>query len=202
MTSLYNMDFIYTCGLVFMGLFLVLGTTDGIYFHLIKYRLHTKDESLFEHRIHSTRGILLGICGALLFSNILTRDLVTGLVALSAVIVMDLALEIVDIYVEKESRATMGGISQTEMVLHVFASSFRMAGLVMLTIVASNREFSEMISLLGLAASAAAMLIGAMGFAPVKSGSKSGRLHPRRSSPLTGSGEALASGSSLPSTPR
>ena len=168
MTSSYNIDTLQSLGFLFAGLFLILGLFDGIYFHLIKYKLHLYPESALEHRIHSARGILLGVIGYALFSApIHGSDFNPSKIILALpIIALDLALEVLDIYIEKKSRAHLGGISSTEMVLHVFASSFRMAAIVLLIIVALERGFSQSVNLVGSSISVVAALIGAAGFLP------------------------------------
>ena len=165
MSVTYSIENLQTLGFVFAGLFLILGAFDGIYFHLIKYKLHLYPESQFEHRIHSVRGILLGLIGAIVFATKTHASPFnnTPLVAAMILITIDLVLEVIDIYVEKISRAAMGGVSSTEMVLHVFASSFRMAAIVLLMIVATDRGFSPVVNVAGQTVSYIALVIGAAG---------------------------------------
>lgn len=157
-----------TIGFVFAGLFLVLGAFDGIYFHLIKYKLHLHSESRLEHLIHSVRGILLAFLGFLIFS-IPAHDFPIDAFRLTmalGIVAIDLVLEIIDIYVERASRANLGGVSSSEMVLHVFASSCRMSALVLLMIVARDVGFSPAVNFLGVATSFVAFCVGVGGLIP------------------------------------
>ena len=115
-----------TLAAVFLGVFCVLGAFDGLYFHMIKFKLHLRPQSRTEHLIHTARAFFF-VPIALLFFAFDTRGslLVFGLF----LVLCDLALEVVDILIEKESRRSLGGISSTECAVHVFASSFRMAAL-------------------------------------------------------------------------
>jgi len=162
------LDLMQNLGFISGGLFVVLGAFDGIYFHIVKYQLHRFAESRLEHLIHGLRGVLLAATGFLLFSNAHKDSpyLSTALAACIAVVAVDLALEVCDIYVEKASRANLGGISSTEMVLHVFASSFRLAALTLLLTVAYARGFSETVQPLGLILSGVALVVSLITLIP------------------------------------
>ena len=107
-------------------LFSLLGAFDGIYFHMVKYKLHEHPPAKFEHQIHTFRGLLF-IPIALIFFvwNSSGMLLWFGLTLL----LIDFIAEIVDIMVEKEARKELGGISSAETVIHVTATGFRMAAL-------------------------------------------------------------------------
>jgi hypothetical protein len=174
MSYVVSTEILQFLGFVFAGLFVVLGAFDGIYFHLIKYKLHTFPESKFEHQIHSVRGILLALIGGLVLMTSKHEVLPVEVGALSTslklamfFIVVDLLLEVVDIYVEKKSRANLGGISSSEMVLHVFASSFRMAAIVLLLLVAQIEGFSYLVNMIGGSVAVVSFAVGVMGFMPM-----------------------------------
>jgi hypothetical protein len=111
---------------VCLALFCVLGVFDGVYFHLIRFRLHARAESRTEHLIHTVRAFVFVPIAILFFAfDARGRLLLLGLV----VVAIDLVLEVVDILIERRSREGIGGISSAESAVHVFASSFRMAAL-------------------------------------------------------------------------
>ena len=107
-------------------LFSLLGAFDGIYFHMLKYKLHEHPPAKFEHQLHTFRGLLF-IPIALIFfvwnSSGILLWLGIGL------LLIDFIAEIIDIMVEKEARKELGGISSAETVIHVTATGFRMAAL-------------------------------------------------------------------------
>ena len=162
-------NIILNIGLVSIGLFLVLGSIDGIYFHLIKYKLHLHSESRLEHIVHTTRGITLGLITYLIMSHSLhsNPEFTTALYLAAGLIVCDLALEVVDIYIEKKSRQNLGGVSSHEMVIHVFASSFRMVAIVLLMLVAYSRGFSPPLVLTGSLIAAASVLLSILSISPL-----------------------------------
>ena len=107
-------------------MFALLGAFDGIYFHMLKYKLHEHPPARFEHQIHTFRGLMF-IPIALIFFvwNSSGMLLWLGLTLL----LVDFIAEIVDIMVEKDARKELGGISSAETVIHVTATGFRMAAL-------------------------------------------------------------------------
>ena len=110
-------------------IFSILGAFDGLYYHLIKFQLHKHPSSKTEHLIHTIRGYVFAGIGLLIFAHNSQGSLLYLAIALIAV---DMFLEIVDIKVEKSARAPLGGIDPNESVLHVFASSFKFAAMVLI----------------------------------------------------------------------
>ncbi len=106
--------------------FFALGTFDGLYFHLHVYQLHRWPQSRTEHLIHTARSFVFVPIALLLF-GIDTAG--TALWIGMAFVVGDLGLEVLDILVEKNSRALLGGVSPAESLLHVMATGFRMSAL-------------------------------------------------------------------------
>ena len=52
------MEIIYYLSAIFLVLFMLLATYDGLYLHLWKYELFKREESSFEHKTHTIRAIL------------------------------------------------------------------------------------------------------------------------------------------------
>ena len=48
----------YQIATVSFVLFVLLGAFDGIYFHMIKYRLYEHPPARFEHQLHTFRGLM------------------------------------------------------------------------------------------------------------------------------------------------
>ena len=116
---------------VCLALFGILGAFDGIYFHLIKYKLHRHPPAQFEHKLHTFRGFLFVPIVALFFYwNVAGPLLWLGI----GLLLVDFIAEIIDIAVEKEARSELGGISSAEAAIHVTATGFRMAALAMIMV--------------------------------------------------------------------
>jgi len=97
----------------------LVGSVDGAYFHLQKYKLHTRAESLFEHQLHTCRAGFLCLTALLLF----TLNSGGWLLWLAVLIlVADLIALVWDVWIERQSRATLGGLTSPEYLIHVLAS--------------------------------------------------------------------------------
>jgi hypothetical protein len=46
------MEHLITLSLIFLNLFMIVGAVDLFYFHIWKYKLHTRSESRYEHKLH------------------------------------------------------------------------------------------------------------------------------------------------------
>ncbi len=106
--------------------FVLLSAVDGIYLHLIRYRLHAQPSSWREHLWHTGRAILFTPILLLVFVEQTGGAL---LYAGLAVVALDQGLELLDLLDENESRAPMGGLSTLEYVLHVVITTFRTGAL-------------------------------------------------------------------------
>jgi hypothetical protein len=107
---------------VFLIAFTALSAVDGIYLHLIRYRLHASAASYREHLYHTVRAILFAPILLSLFTSVTGGALLwlaTGLVA------VDQAAELLDMWSEKDSRAPVGGLSSAEYTLHVALTTLR-----------------------------------------------------------------------------
>ena len=121
-----NTDVGYAIATGCLVLFSLLGAFDGIYFHMLKYKLHEHPPAKLEHQIHTFRGWLF-IPIALIFFVWNSSGIVLWLGL--ALLCIDFIAETVDIMVEKEARKELGGISSAETVIHVMATGFRMAAI-------------------------------------------------------------------------
>lgn len=99
---------------------------DGAYFHIWKYKLHTRPESHVEHITHTLNAILFPpIVYLLLYRD--SAGLVLWLAA--ALVVVDVGVESWDVLIERASRASIGGLSSLEYWIHMMAVSLRIGGM-------------------------------------------------------------------------
>ena len=91
---------------------------DGVYFHLSKYKLHTRPDSIVEHFTHTLRAGTMAASAILLFA--LNAG---GLLLWAAFLLIgiDLCVETWDALIEKRSRASLGGLSSLEYLTHAHA---------------------------------------------------------------------------------
>ena len=123
------MDNLYTASAVALAVFLVLAAVDGIYVHLWRYRLHARSASRYEHRLHTVTAVLFaGTLPTLFLWETGGVLLWAGILLIAA----DLAISIVDMVSERDSRAELGGLSTTEYVLHMVIMSARGAALALM----------------------------------------------------------------------
>jgi len=118
------MDHLVIVGFVFLNLFMVLGAVDLFYFHLWKYKLHTRPESRYEHKLHMAFAFLMVPVAMLLYYQNL------GGIALWAAVffvVAALSTELLDVFSENDSRASLGGLSTGEYALHVVLTILKVA---------------------------------------------------------------------------
>ena len=115
-----------TLSIIFLILFALVAAIDGLYYHLWKYRLFARKESIFEHRLHTIRAFLfIPIVYLLFYGNFTGVLLWAGLL----VVGIDLIVELVDVFSENDSRAGLGGLTSAEYAAHVTATTFRIAAL-------------------------------------------------------------------------
>ena len=120
------MSYLVTIGSVFLILFLLVATVDGLYFHLWKYKLFARAESLYEHKLHTIRAFLfIPIVFFLFYADFGGLALWAGMFF----ILLDLAIEMIDVFAENDSRASMGGLTSLEYAAHVAATTFRIAAI-------------------------------------------------------------------------
>jgi hypothetical protein len=108
---------------ILLALFGVLGIFDGLYLHLIKYRLYAHKESRFEHLTHTFRAVLFP---AILYFLYLCEDTVSFFIGLT-VVLLDLLITGIDAYVEKDSRSFMGGLPRWEYIIHLAVNGVHFA---------------------------------------------------------------------------
>ena len=93
-----------------------VGALDGLYFHLWKFRLYARPQSRTEHLTHTARACLLGPILWLAF-------VAPRLDALVALVAVDTAVVLADVWLENESRRDLGGIPRAEYLVHVVANT-------------------------------------------------------------------------------
>lgn len=109
---------------------MVLAIYDGLYLHLWKFELFNKNESEFEHKIHTVRALLFPIIVYFLFVGETKIDLYIGVVFF----ILDLIVLALDAYFEKESREFMNGLPRWEYIIHLFANSLHFASFILIIV--------------------------------------------------------------------
>ncbi len=118
------MEHLVIAGFVFLNLFMVLGAVDLFYYHLWKYKLHTRPESRYEHKLHMAFAFIMVPLALLLYYQNLGG---IGLYAAAFFVVAALSTEVLDVFSENNSRASLGGLSTGEYALHVVLTILKVA---------------------------------------------------------------------------
>lgn len=118
------MDHLVVAGFVFLNLFMLVGTVDLFYYHIWKYKLHTRPESRYEHKLHMAFAFLMVPLAYLLYyQNVGGWALWAGVFFVLAA----LATEMLDVFTEGDSRASLGGLSTGEYSIHVATTILKVA---------------------------------------------------------------------------
>lgn len=118
--------------------FAALALVDGLYLHIIKYKLYSQPESRFEHLTHSIRAILFpAILYFLFVKQGSSASFYLGILLVCA----DIGVLGIDAFVEKDSRAFMGGLPRWEYILHLFVNGFHFASIAVF--LALKLDFTE-----------------------------------------------------------
>ena len=121
------MEHLVILGFVFLNLFMALGAVDLFYFHIWKYKLHTRPESRYEHKMHMAFAFLMvPLAYFLYYQNFGGIALWAGVFFVAAA----LGTELLDVFSENDSRASLGGLSTPEYALHVLLTILKVTSFV------------------------------------------------------------------------
>ena len=118
------MEHLIIAGFVFLNLFMIVGTVDLFYYHIWKYKLHARSESRYEHKLHMVFAFIMVPLAYFLYY----QDF-GGYALWAAVFFVAAALstEMLDVFTEGDSRASIGGLTTGEYSIHVAATIFKVA---------------------------------------------------------------------------
>lgn len=118
------MEHLVIVGFVLLNLFMIVGAVDLFYFHMWKYKLHTRPESRYEHTLHGIFAlIMVPIAYFLYYQDSGGYALWAGVIF----VVAALSVEMMDVFSEGDSRASLGGLTTGEYSLHVAATILKVA---------------------------------------------------------------------------
>ena len=122
---------LFTLSAIVLGAFVILGAVDGLYLHLVRFRLHTREESRREHRVHTLRALLFVPALPLVFAGDTSGPwLWLGL----AVLALDLVAVVLDVVLERGSRGFQGGLPRGELALHVALTGLHTLAIVLVLV--------------------------------------------------------------------
>jgi hypothetical protein len=106
---------------ILLALFGPLSMIDGVYLHLVRYRLWARRESRREHLLHTLRAFLFIPVALFVLSGATGAAFVIGMVALA----IDQLVELFDVIEENASRREIGGLPRGEYALHIVLVTLR-----------------------------------------------------------------------------
>ncbi|TGM80216.1 hypothetical protein [Leptospira bouyouniensis] len=125
--------------MVFLIAFSGLAFFDGFVLHLWKYKLYYYDDTFYEHKLHTVRAVLFPIVliGLFLFE-------IKGwlYVLVLTITVIDLIVQVFDMWEEKRARNRFGGLSSIEYILHVTLTSLHTSMLILYLIAKPSGSFT------------------------------------------------------------
>lgn len=127
---------------VLLVLFALLGLYDGFYLHIFKYQLFNYKESRFEHITHTIRAVLFPAMLYFLYLAEGTMGFYTGLTLVMA----DIIVLGIDAFVERDSRAFMGGLPRWEYIIHLFVNGFHFAAIAIYLVLRLDIRNGQIIS--------------------------------------------------------
>ena len=116
------MDHLQIFACIFLIIFTLVASIDGFYFHLYKYKLYTRKESIYEHFLHTLNSFFFPFTIVLLFIFNVSGILLWLSIILTLI---TLVIEFVDVFEEKKSRENIGGLSSLEYAMHFSMSGLR-----------------------------------------------------------------------------
>jgi hypothetical protein len=126
------MEIAFTIAIILLTLFALLGLYDGFYLHIFKLKLYEHPESRTEHITHTIRGLLFpGILYFLYLKPDCTISFYIGI----TLVLLDIITLGIDAYLEKDSRALMGGLPRWEYIIHLFVNGFHFASIAVFLII-------------------------------------------------------------------
>lgn len=108
--------------LVLLLAFTTVASIDGFWFHLYRYRLYARPACRREHLLHTANAVLFPFTLVPVFAADVTGAWLWAGVALFAA---TFAIESADVFTERDSRASLGGLSPTEYWMHFAMSGLR-----------------------------------------------------------------------------
>lgn len=125
------MEVAFVLAIALLTVFVVLALFDGLYLHIIRYKLHEHKESRNEHISHTIRAILFPVILYALYLGNSDEAFYFGML----LVMIDILVLGIDAYMEKESRAFMGGLPRWEYILHLMVNGFHFASIAVFIVI-------------------------------------------------------------------
>ncbi|WP_019941282.1 hypothetical protein [Dyadobacter beijingensis] len=111
--------------------FALLAIFDGFYLHLVRYKLYLHPESRNEHITHTIRALLFPLILYFLYLGSSDLAFYVGI----SLVAIDIIVLGFDAYMEKDSRAFMGGLPRWEYIIHLMVNGFHFASIAVFLVI-------------------------------------------------------------------
>lgn len=111
--------------------FALLAMFDGFYLHLVRYKLYLHPESRNEHITHTIRALLFPLILYFLYLGSSDLAFYVGV----SLVAIDIIVLGFDAYMEKDSRAFMGGLPRWEYIIHLMVNGFHFASIAVFLVI-------------------------------------------------------------------
>lgn len=125
------MEIAFITAIILLAAFVLLAMFDGVYLHLIRYKLYTHPESRNEHISHTIRAMLFPVILWFLYLGTSDAAFYIGM----GVVLIDILVLGADAYMEKDSRSFMGGLPRWEYILHLMVNGFHFASIAVFIVI-------------------------------------------------------------------
>jgi len=125
------MEIAFITAIILLAAFVLLAMFDGVYLHLMRYKLYAHAESRSEHISHTVRALLFPVILFFLYLGSSDISFYIGM----AVVVIDILVLGADAYMEKDSRSFMGGLPRWEYILHLMVNGFHFASIAVFIVI-------------------------------------------------------------------
>ncbi|MBT3981720.1 MAG: hypothetical protein HOE90_10230 [Bacteriovoracaceae bacterium] len=132
--------------LVLISIIAPLGALDVLYFHIYKYKLASDPKSWDETKTHIIRSLVLGVITLFLA---FFRPSGIWFYIIGGLIVFDFMNNLIDAFLEQDSRAHHGGLPRIEYMIHIAGSTWMGMAALSFFYIGWNFQFgpNELISL-------------------------------------------------------
>lgn len=107
--------------LLLMTIMAPIGAIDLVYYHILKFKLHSRPDSYLETIVHLIRGLLFA-GGAFILLYFRPQEIWFWLTG--SIFLLDFINSIADVSIEGKSRKSLGGQPTLEYVIHTVGSTF------------------------------------------------------------------------------
>ncbi len=117
----------------------LLGSADVIYFHIYKFKIYKRTTSRLEHLTHLVRTFLF-FC--IILWILFAQPKGAYAIMLPALLILDFINSLIDVYLEPQSRSSLGGLPPFEYLVHML-SMFISGAILIVALIESGKVIHQ-----------------------------------------------------------